>query len=77
MHNYLHNAAAAIVLGLAGGFAAQAAVPNLAKDRIAEASHWADSVYSTLTERQRVAQLMFPKVVPTKGEKWKWLANAN
>lgn len=71
MHNYLHNAAAAIVLGLAGGFAAQAAVPNLAKDRIAEASHWADSVYSTLTERQRVAQLMFPKVVPTKGEKSK------
>lgn len=71
MHNYLYNAAAAIALGLCGSLAAQAALPNLAKDRIAEATHWADSVYNTLTERQRVAQLMFPKVVPTKGEKSK------
>ncbi len=29
---------------------------------------WADSVYNTLTERQRVAQLVFPKVGPNRGE---------
>lgn len=28
---------------------------------------WVDSVYNSLTERQRVAQLMCPKVVPTQG----------
>ncbi len=32
-----------------------------------EARAWADSVYATLTERQRVAQLMCPKVVTTRG----------
>lgn len=39
--------------------------------RLAEspaARHWADSVYNTLTERQRVAQLMCPKVVTNQGE---------
>ena len=41
--------------------------PALEKGREAEASRWADSVYATLTERQRVAQLMCCKVVPTKG----------
>lgn len=34
----------------------------------APARAWADSVYNTLTERQRVAQLMCPKVDPTKGD---------
>lgn len=33
----------------------------------AECDRWADSVYSTLTERQRVAQLIFPKVGPDRG----------
>lgn len=32
-----------------------------------EARAWADSVYATLTERQRVAQLMCPKVVTARG----------
>lgn len=32
-----------------------------------EALAWADSVYATLTERQRVAQLMCPKVVTARG----------
>ncbi len=30
-------------------------------------SRWVDSVYNSLSERERVAQLVFPKVVPTKG----------
>jgi len=29
---------------------------------------WVDSVYNSMTERERVAQLIFPKVVPAKGE---------
>lgn len=32
-----------------------------------KATAWADSVYNTLSERQRVAQLIFPKIVPTQG----------
>ena len=43
-------------------------VPNLERGRQEAADRWADSVYSTLDERQRIAQLMFPKVVPTQGE---------
>ena len=49
-------------------FTAAAITPNLERKREAEAIRWADSVYSTLTERQRIAQLIFPKVVPTQGE---------
>lgn len=32
-----------------------------------ECSRWVDSVYNSLSERERVAQLVFPKVVPTLG----------
>lgn len=53
------------------GFVANATVPNITKGRQADAGHWADSVYSSLTPRQRVAQLLLPKVVPTLGEKSK------
>lgn len=43
--------------------------PNMEKKGEGNACEkWVDSVYSTLTLRQRVAQLMFPKVVPTQGE---------
>lgn len=35
--------------------------------RRSAAARWADSVYSTLTVRQRFAQLMMPKAVPTGG----------
>ncbi len=31
-------------------------------------NHWVDSVYNSLSPRQRVAQLFFPKVVPTRGD---------
>lgn len=38
-----------------------------------ECRRWVDSVYNTLTERQRVAQMVFPKVIPAQGEKTKAL----
>lgn len=34
----------------------------------AACSRWVDSVYKSLSPRQRVAQLFFPKVVPTRGD---------
>lgn len=34
---------------------------------IKKCDRWVDSVYNSLSERQRVAQLIFPKVVPTQG----------
>lgn len=51
---------------------ARAVTPNLvsATDRKA-CSKWVDSVYNSLTERQRVAQLIFPKVSPRHGDKTK------
>lgn len=54
---------------VASTVAASASVmPNLTRHRQAQADHWADSVYAALTERQRIAQLVFPKVVPTQGD---------
>ena len=56
-------------LFVASTVAASASVmPNLTRHRRARADHWADSVYASLTERQRIAQLVFPKVVPTQGD---------
>lgn len=46
-------------------FATPPTIADLADGRAARA--WADSVYSTLTEEQRVAQLVFPKVDPRGG----------
>ena len=46
-------------------FATQPTVAELADSR--EARLWADSVYNTLTEKQRIAQLVFPKVDPRGG----------
>lgn len=42
--------------------------PILAATQTPQCRRWVDSVYSTMTERQRVAQLMFPKVAPNQGE---------
>lgn len=42
-----------------------ATVSQLADDR--DARQWADSIYATLSERERVAQLIFPKVDPRGG----------
>ncbi|MDE5628324.1 MAG: serine hydrolase [Muribaculaceae bacterium] len=64
MSNYLYATLAA--LGVV--FNAGAATTNFDKNKLDAATHWADSVYSTLSERQRIAQLVFPKVVPTETE---------
>lgn len=53
---------------LTTSFAAHAVTPNLERTNLAEADHWADSVYSTLTQRQRIAQLVFPKINPAQGQ---------
>jgi len=65
MHNYLKYFAAATMI--LGSLIAGAVRPNIEKGREVDAVRWADSVYATLTERQRVAQLMCCKVIPTKG----------
>lgn len=65
MRNYLVSAVVAVSLS---ALSAGAVTPNIERKRQAEAERWADSVYNTLTERQRVAQLVFPKVAPTHGE---------
>lgn len=66
MRNYQRHALA--LLCLSAAVAGSAATTNIERNRQAEAERWADSVYNTLSERQRVAQLVFPKVVPTQGE---------
>ena len=58
--------AAAVVLT---GFARETNIMN-AVDKAA-CDRWVDSVYNSLTERERVAQLIVPKAVPTHGEKSK------
>ncbi len=65
-HNYLISA----VVAVAAAFApeASAVIPDLEKNAPAEAAQWVDSVYNSLTERQRIAQLVFPTVNPKGGE---------
>lgn len=41
------------------------------KANIAEATKWADSVYNSMTDRERVAQLFIPTVNPRNGDKSK------
>lgn len=68
MHNYLKTLTLAlfITLGVLGAAADDAAI--LSAGRQAEAARWADSVYNSLTDRQRVAQLVFAKLDPRSGE---------
>ncbi len=50
-------------------FGAFAGETNLIKKAgRAECDRWADSVYNSMTERQRIAQLVFPKVGPGYGD---------
>lgn len=42
--------------------------PIITATQSPECKEWVDSVYATLSERQRVAQLVFPKVAPNQGE---------
>lgn len=60
IHSYLIG----LLLVFAAGTVSAADAPVLAADREAAATHWADSVYNTLNLRQRLAQLIFPKVSP-------------
>ena len=61
-HHVLTFAIAVLAL-----FAVPVSATNLEKNRLDEASRWADSVYNTLTERQRVAQSVFPTINPQDG----------
>lgn len=49
-------------------FAAHAIIPNIERNYITQADRWADSVYSTLSQRERIAQLIFPKINPAQGQ---------
>ena len=48
----------------AAALSAGAVTTNLERGRSQQAQAWADSVYSTLSPRQRIAQLMIPWVMP-------------
>ncbi|MDE6120546.1 MAG: hypothetical protein K2F63_02005, partial [Muribaculaceae bacterium] len=66
MHNYLKTTLVALLSGISAG--AFAVVPNLERNLPDSADRWVDSVYNSLSERQRVAQLVFGKIDPTKAE---------
>ena len=59
------TAVAVAVAVSAPGLCAKSLISQAANSPAAK--RWADSVYSTLSERQRVAQLVCAKVVPTRG----------
>lgn len=59
----IRNYLTILLLALAGSMAAGDS-PILAAGHEADATRWADSVYNTLNTRQRLAQLIFPKVSP-------------
>lgn len=58
---------AALCMLLSMTLHAGAVTPFMAKGREAAAKEYADSVYRTLSERQRVGQLIFPNLSPTGG----------
>lgn len=58
----------ACAVGMLFAAAAIAGSPIKRSAQSSEARQWADSVYNSMTDRQRVAQLMCPKVVPTQGK---------
>lgn len=62
---------------IAGSFLWSGAVtPNLEKTvNMEECNRWVDSVYNSLTPEQRVAQLIFPKFAPRRGEESKGMLN--
>ena len=41
---------------------------SLSRSSEADCRHWVDSVYNSLSERERVAQLVFPKIAPDRGQ---------
>ena len=57
-----------ILLAGVATFTATAVTPRLENNvDMSECQRWVDSVYNSMTERQRVGQLVFPKVVTTQG----------
>ena len=52
---------------MATAYSAHSTINSQADSKAAR--HWADSVYNTLTERQRVAQLICPTIDPSLGDK--------
>lgn len=61
--------ALAAVTSVLSMLTAQATVPNLEKNADSRScTRWVDSVYNSMNERQRIAQLVFPKFVPTQGK---------
>ncbi len=45
-------------------------LPNLYDGKAKAARHYADSVYNVLDQESRIAQLLFPKAIPNRGEVW-------
>lgn len=66
-HNCLRSIAILFVLALS--VTVHALTPNMTRNRQAAADQWADSVFATLDTRGKVAQLIFSKVTPTRGER--------
>lgn len=58
----------AFLIASSAALPAAAVTPNFEKNVPTDAQAWVDSAYNSLTERQRIAQLIFPTVSPTGGE---------
>lgn len=56
------------VLILAAAASLSAGANIMSRTDTPECQRWVDSVYNSLTPRERVAQLVFPKAVPTQGD---------
>ena len=56
-----------LIVGNVMAMAGNGMPPIMRLAQSSKAKAWADSVYGTLSERQRVAQLFCPKIVPTQG----------
>lgn len=68
MHFKKYLLTLAALIGMFGSLVHGASQSPVQREADSEACrHWVDSVYNSLTERERVAQLVFPKVVTTQG----------
>lgn len=66
--NLIAAVATLVCSAVAGAQTAAPTSPIAAAATSARCQRWVDSVYATLTPRQRVAQLMCPKLIPTQGK---------
>lgn len=67
--NKILNLGLLVAIGAVASAATHRA-PHLYDGRAKAARAYADSVYATLDEPRRVAQLLFPKAIPSRGEMW-------